>query len=74
MLTEIKFKEGETVEVNKVVAVLDGNGASAVSAPPVAETARQADEFVHTSPWTAVGVAAVAGLLIGFLTARSRMA
>src|SRR6185312_11501600 len=26
-LTEIKFKEGETVEVNTVVAVLDGNGA-----------------------------------------------
>src|SRR4051794_37754878 len=27
-LTEIKFQEGETVEVNKVVAVLDGDGAS----------------------------------------------
>ncbi|HVS20507.1 MAG TPA: dihydrolipoamide acetyltransferase family protein, partial [Pyrinomonadaceae bacterium] len=26
-LTEIRFKEGETVEVNTVVAVLDGNGA-----------------------------------------------
>src|SRR6266700_3124069 len=26
-LTEIKYKEGETVEVNTVVAVLDGNGA-----------------------------------------------
>lgn len=33
-LTEIKFKEGETVEVNTVVAVLDGAGAH-----PVAETA-----------------------------------
>jgi ElaB/YqjD/DUF883 family membrane-anchored ribosome-binding protein len=39
---------------------------------PVAETARQADEFVHASPWAAVGVAAVAGLLIGVLAARSR--
>src|SRR5213076_1425234 len=28
-LTEIKFKEGETVEVNTVVAVLDGDGAKA---------------------------------------------
>src|SRR5450432_2257045 len=42
VLTEIKFKEGETVEVNKVIAVLDGEGgdggsASAASAPPVAE-------------------------------------
>src|SRR5881394_3341134 len=33
-LTEIKFKEGETVEVNTVVAVLDG-----ASAQPAAETA-----------------------------------
>ena len=31
-LTEIKFKEGETVEINTVVAVLDGEGAGA-SAP-----------------------------------------
>lgn len=34
-LSEIKFKEGETVEVNTVVAVLDGNGAKpAVETPP----------------------------------------
>ena len=37
-LTEVKFKEGETVEVNTVVAVLDGNGAQpqpkAEAAPP----------------------------------------
>ena len=39
---------------------------------PAAETARQADDFVHASPWAAVGVAAVAGLLIGVLAARSR--
>jgi pyruvate dehydrogenase E2 component (dihydrolipoamide acetyltransferase) len=36
-LTEVKYKEGETVEVNTVVAVLDGNGAqpqpSAAAAP-----------------------------------------
>jgi pyruvate dehydrogenase E2 component (dihydrolipoamide acetyltransferase) len=31
ILTEIKFKEGETVEVNKVVAVLNGEDASAPS-------------------------------------------
>src|SRR6266446_369678 len=37
VLTEIKFKEGETVEVNKVIAVLDGNGAGASAAPAVAE-------------------------------------
>ena len=33
-LTEIKHKEGETVEVNTVVAVLDGDGAKPASAAP----------------------------------------
>jgi 2-oxoglutarate dehydrogenase E2 component (dihydrolipoamide succinyltransferase) len=49
ILTEIKFKEGETVEINKVVAVLDGDegaassngGASAaeISASPASQAA-----------------------------------
>src|SRR5712691_13176824 len=41
-LSEIKHKEGETVEVNTVVAVLDGDGAkpaTAEPAPPKAEAA-----------------------------------
>jgi 2-oxoglutarate dehydrogenase E2 component (dihydrolipoamide succinyltransferase) len=33
-LTEIKHQEGETVEVNTVVAVLDGAGAQPATAPP----------------------------------------
>jgi len=37
-LTEIKHKEGETVEVNTVVAVLDGAGAQPAAAPPPAAT------------------------------------
>jgi len=45
-LTEVRFKEGETVEVNTVVAVLDGNGAGP---PPKAETENQAKE-VATAP------------------------
>ena len=32
-LTEVRFKEGDTVEVNTVVAVLDGDGAAAPEAP-----------------------------------------
>jgi len=46
-LTEIKFKEGETVEVNTVVAVLDGDGAksattetAAAKAPEIPEPAK----------------------------------
>jgi pyruvate dehydrogenase E2 component (dihydrolipoamide acetyltransferase) len=38
-LTEIRFKEGDTVEVNSVVAVLDGDGAGAREAPPVPSVA-----------------------------------
>jgi pyruvate dehydrogenase E2 component (dihydrolipoamide acetyltransferase) len=46
-LTEIKHKEGETVEVNTVVAVLDGNGAK----PATAETAapKQAAPAIETA-------------------------
>src|SRR5216684_1212793 len=36
VLTEIKFKEGETVEVNTVVAVLDGAGAKPQPKPEAA--------------------------------------
>src|ERR671919_3019739 len=45
-LTEVRFKEGDTVEVNTVVAVLDGDGASAPEAPAakaVEETATTAE-------------------------------
>src|SRR5438552_8469847 len=42
VLTEIKFKEGETVDVNTVVAVLDGDAASGngAAAKPSAEEPR----------------------------------
>jgi 2-oxoglutarate dehydrogenase E2 component (dihydrolipoamide succinyltransferase) len=40
-LTEVRYKEGETVEVNTVVAVLDGNGAAA---PPASEAAPAQEE------------------------------
>ena len=37
---------------------------------PVVRKARRVDDYVHGSPWTAVGVAAAAGVLIGFLAAK----
>src|SRR5947207_5566974 len=43
-LTEIKFKEGETVEVNTVVAVLGGAGAQ-----PVAETAAAKEQEIPSA-------------------------
>src|SRR5437588_6499231 len=41
-LTEIKHKEGETVEVNTVVAVLDGDGAKPATAEPASPRAEAA--------------------------------
>ena len=36
----------------------------------VKEAAKTTDDYVHAKPWTAVGIAACAGLLIGLLAAR----
>src|ERR1044072_4343672 len=43
-LTEIKFKEGETVEVNTVVAVLTGEGAKAAATETAAATEQETPE------------------------------
>jgi 2-oxoglutarate dehydrogenase E2 component (dihydrolipoamide succinyltransferase) len=53
-LTEIKHKEGETVEVNTVVAVLDGDGAKPASEPtPAAEQpAATAEPLAEKEPET----------------------
>lgn len=48
--------------------------AAAEGAGAVKTYARQAstvtDEYVHDSPWTAIGVAAAIGVLVGFLVTR----
>ena len=52
-LTEVRFKEGDTVEVNTVVAVLDGNGtgASAAStAAPAVESTPATEEAKKEEP------------------------
>ena len=37
---------------------------------PVIAGARRADDLVQGNPWTAIGVAAAVGMLIGFLAAK----
>jgi pyruvate dehydrogenase E2 component (dihydrolipoamide acetyltransferase) len=49
-LTEIRFKEGETVEVNTVVAVLDGNGAKPAAKPEA--SAPESDSIKTEAPET----------------------
>src|SRR2546422_10788771 len=48
-LTEVRYKEGDTVEVNTVVAVLDGNGAAA-PAPPAKKEPNAAPESPAEAP------------------------
>ena len=42
----------------------------AVALAKTKEAAKAADEYVHANPWTAVGIAALAGLILGILAAR----
>ncbi|MFN2510460.1 MAG: 2-oxoglutarate dehydrogenase, E2 component, dihydrolipoamide succinyltransferase [Pyrinomonadaceae bacterium] len=49
-LTDVRFKEGETVEVNTVVAVLDGNGTGAVESPAPAAVAETAPSATGAEP------------------------
>jgi pyruvate dehydrogenase E2 component (dihydrolipoamide acetyltransferase) len=52
-LTEVRFKEGETVEVNTVVAVLDGDGAQPAATAEVtaaAEPSATAEAPVEAAP------------------------
>src|SRR5438046_4463387 len=52
-LTEVRFKEGETVEVNTVVAVLDGDGtkpAATAEVTAAAEPSAPAETPVEAEP------------------------
>jgi ElaB/YqjD/DUF883 family membrane-anchored ribosome-binding protein len=44
--------------------------ASRTAVEKAREGAAATDDYVHDSPWTAIGVAAAAGILIGFLISR----
>lgn len=44
VLTEVRFNEGDTVEVNSVVAVLDGEGGQTVTAVPAVEEVKPAEK------------------------------
>ena len=48
-LTEVRYKEGETVEVNTVVAVLDGNGTGPAAPPAKTETTAAIESPAETA-------------------------
>lgn len=37
---------------------------------PVADKAKQANDYVHGSPWPVIGAAATIGILVGYLASR----
>lgn len=51
-LTEIRFNEGDTVEVNKVVAILDGDSAAGSATEPAKETPQAAEPPKETQQET----------------------
>jgi 2-oxoglutarate dehydrogenase E2 component (dihydrolipoamide succinyltransferase) len=57
-LTEVKFKEGDTVEVNTVVAVLDGSGAGESEAPALASVPEPPQGEAAPAPSAAPAIAA----------------
>jgi len=44
VLTEVRFKEGDTVEVNSVVAVLDGEGGQVATAAPAVDEVKPTEQ------------------------------
>jgi ElaB/YqjD/DUF883 family membrane-anchored ribosome-binding protein len=84
MADDLKLIVSDGEELLKAAANASGEGFTAARAK-VAEkvmsakakladgsqlAARQVDDYVHGSPWTVIGVAAAAGILIGFLAAK----
>jgi ElaB/YqjD/DUF883 family membrane-anchored ribosome-binding protein len=65
-ITAARAKAEESLKVAKV-RLADAQ-ASAVASTKAA--AKATDDYVHENPWRAVGVAGVAGLLLGALIAR----
>jgi len=65
-LTEMKARVRASIEAARKqlgelqVSVTDGARAAA----------RTTDEYVHANPWSAIGVGAAAGLLVGYFLAR----
>lgn len=65
-LAEVRAKAEESLRVVKA-RIAEAQAALLVRTK---EAAKATDAYVHENPWNAVGVAAVVGLVIGFLIGR----
>ena len=85
LITDVKVLAGDVEELVKATAAQTGEKIGAArdraqaalaktreaSALRGRETAQATDQYVNENPWTAVGVSAAIGLVIGFLIGRS---
>ena len=60
----------ERIQASLATAKVKLTEAERVLLDKTKQAARATDDYVHANPWQAVGVAAVAGLLLGILISR----
>ena len=60
------------VEANLVTAKARLKAISAATTEKATVAAKQADAYVHEHPWTAIGMAAAVGVIVGFLISNNR--
>jgi ElaB/YqjD/DUF883 family membrane-anchored ribosome-binding protein len=65
-VARVRARVERTLETAKSAAARSASTARDYAQQATART----DEYVHESPWTAVGLAAAVGVLIGFIAAR----
>lgn len=65
-VARVREKVQRTLETAKTAAARGASTARDYASQATTRT----DEYVHESPWTAVGLAAAVGVLIGFFAAR----
>jgi len=62
----------ERMQENLVVAKARLANAEEAVLAKTKEAAKATDEYVHENPWTAIGVAASVGVIVGMLISRGR--
>lgn len=62
----------ESVEANLATAKTRLRELKSVAAERAGQYAHEADEYVHQNPWTAIGVAAGIGVLVGIILSSRR--
>jgi len=71
LASDIKVLVHDAEQLVKATAAETSDKVVAAVIELATPTAMAADRYVHTHPWPAIGVSALAGLLIGLLASRN---